>query len=84
MRAFLMERKLIIEKNIPFPMSVSSRYPFRDMEIGDSFFVATNSENDCKKIYRAIQAAKDKAQKTLNREFRTRKTESGYRTWRVL
>ena len=66
-----------IDKNIPVPPArLSHRYPWLEMEIGDSFFTANLSHGNM-----GTQAAR--AGKRHNREFVTRKVDGGIRVWRV-
>lgn len=67
-----------IEKNalVPPPSGRPRRYPFGDMEVGDSFWFAAA-------IY--LQAAPAAAYygKRNNKKFSVRKDGDGYRCWRV-
>lgn len=42
----VLERPISIEKDVPCPAlygrGFNAKYPFREMEVGDSFFVATD------------------------------------------
>lgn len=62
-----------IEKNILMPR----RYPFEDMEVGDSFLLPP----DAKRI--TVQVAALRIRKKTGRVFAIRKTSEGYRCWRV-
>ena len=71
-----------IEPSIPYPGRPgrkASRYPWRDMEIGDSFFVS-DEETTQRRIgsapaYFSIRNPEYK--------FSVRKVEGGYRVWRI-
>lgn len=66
-----------IEKGIPLPERANStnRFPFKDMEIGDSF------ETD----FTSIIPYASRAGKTLNMRFIVRKQDNGkWRVWRSL
>jgi len=69
----------LIEKNVPLPPSshASEKYPFRTMEIGDSFFWPGSTQQRVSSY--ASNASKD------GRKFVTRadKTAGGVRCWRV-
>ena len=69
-----------IEKGIPAPEKYGvgrpSRYPFADMEVGDSFFVPDAPAN-------RLACAATWATKRYNRRFITRVVEHGVRVWRV-
>lgn len=66
-----------IEKNIPVPdWRVRARYPFKDMQVGDSFLIP---QGDRKKVYPAASAAGARHGK----KFAVRKVDDGVRVWRV-
>ena len=66
-----------IEKNIPTPHKVgNAKYPFPDMEIGDSFSVARDMEL-------RIRAASRLWGKHHDAKFITRKNGDGFRVWRT-
>lgn len=68
-----------IEKNIPIPPSKGpSKYPFKDLEIGDSFKVY-DEENGSRKIqmYACVMGRR------LDKKFVTRKNNGFVRIWRV-
>lgn len=71
-----MSTKVRIDKNIPIPRS-RGKYPFREMEVGDSFLCPKGSE---KTIYSAAGQATTRIK---GRRFIVRKTEDGFRVWRV-
>lgn len=69
-----------IEKNIPLPEDAgrgrAAKYPWRLMEIGDSFLFPSGME---------LQPARNiscAAAKRLGRQFVVRKTDGGLRCWR--
>ena len=70
-----------IEKNIPIPIKVFE-FPFRDMEVGDSFFVPHNQESDLirGRLNRAIQAFR---KNNKGHKFTLRSIDDGFRIWRV-
>ncbi len=69
-----------IEKNVPLASRRrnDAKYPFRDMRIGDSFFVP---HTDIRAIPRVRSAASEWARR-MGWEFTTRKVEGGLRIWR--
>ena len=71
-----MSTKVRIDKNIPIP-AAKSKYPFREMEVGDSFLCPKESG---KNIYSAAGQANARIK---GRRFIVRKTDDGYRVWRV-
>jgi hypothetical protein len=66
-----------IDKNIPTPIQRYCKYPFKDMEVGDSFFVDSKSNN-------MLSVAKYFAkQRKLDWVFTVRKENGGTRIWRI-
>lgn len=66
-----------IEKNIPIPAEYqrASKYPWRTMEIGDSFYVEVKG---------GIGGRVSTANKVYApRKFISRGEEAGYRVWRI-
>ena len=64
---------ITIDKNVPFPgRALRSTYPFKDMKVGDSFFVP-----DRQTIF--VRSA----EKGLGFTFRARRVDGGVRVWRV-
>ena len=67
--------KVDLEKNIPLPRP-RQKYPYRDMNVGDSFFVENASmQNICNQNYRTG--------KKFNMSFIARAEGNGIRVWRV-
>lgn len=66
-----------IEKNIPISEHGNRKYPFREMEVGDSFFVP-----DCKpsKINGPAQGF---MRRNPEVKFTIRREGTGYRCWRI-
>jgi hypothetical protein len=63
-----------IEKGVPMP--ARNKYPFAEMAVGDSFFVAGRSATEiCGNI--------SNARKKLGFKFTTRTVEGGVRVWRA-
>jgi hypothetical protein len=81
----------VIEKDIAIPESTrpsarSSKYPLRDMEVGDSFFIPNvSTEEELKKARGAIaSAAKTAKCKTTTRPMADEKTGVlGLRVWKA-
>jgi hypothetical protein len=74
-----MTSKFKIEKAIPVPAIDRKQrtiYPFREMEVGDSFFV---KDGDVKRIGGSARQSGHHH----NRKYATRKVEGGVRVWRV-
>lgn len=66
---------LDVEKDVPVP-EARKRYPYREMEVGDSFFVEGGGiQNVCNQNYRMG--------KKLGMSFIARKEAEGVRVWRT-
>ena len=64
-----------LDKDVPLP-EARKRYPYKEMEVGDSFFVEGGGiQNICNQNYRTG--------KKLGRSFIARKEDNGVRVWRV-
>jgi hypothetical protein len=64
--------KIGIEKGVPVPHGHrTTKYPWPEMEIGDSFFAPTKSPNPTN------------AQKRYGYKFTCRTVDGGYRVWRI-
>lgn len=72
-----------IQKNIPAPHEGTkfSRYPFKTMEIGDSFFVPDKDLTSMGSLYSATAQYK----RRNNVTFKVKKfpLEQGFRVWRI-
>ena len=71
-----------IEKEIPIPKKIGgngrlSKYPYKDMDIGDSFFVEKQGVRG-----KAVQSGYHFARKH-GKKFTARPVEGGVRIWRV-
>ena len=64
-----------VQKDVPVP-EARKRYPYKEMEVGDSFFVEDGGiQNVCNQNYRMG--------KKLGMSFIARKEGTGVRVWRV-
>ena len=77
-----------IEKNVPLcrPSSKSNKYPFDQMEVGDSFFAPHPDDKKARQnalARNAGQYRKPPKHVTVQRHFVTRTVEGGARIWRV-
>lgn len=63
-----------IEKDIPVPMIWGRKYPFNQMEIGDSFFIEIKTPHS---FSQSTKPLRDKGW-----GFTTRKENGGVRIWR--
>lgn len=71
-------REFPTEKDVPIPQISHKdvKYPWRVLEIGDSFFIENGKMS-------SIAGSKDWAQKQLRRKFTARTVEGGIRVWRI-
>jgi hypothetical protein len=66
-----------IEKGVPLPRAHrSSKYPWRQMEVGDSFFAAGVLRSSLRQQAYAVG-------RKIGRKFAVRQVEGGTRVWRV-
>lgn len=77
-----------VDKDVPIPESRGRRwgtsiYPFRDMEVGDSFFVPTESGQEVVMGKRIASAGTNRALRKDGIFFTVRKVEGGVRCWRA-
>lgn len=78
--------KITLESGIPVPDSPYNRYPFRGMQIGDSFFVFTRPGQTVAQLRRAVYAAtRVPIRRMFQFEVRADLTcgRPGVRCWRV-
>jgi hypothetical protein len=79
-----MSEQILIEKSVPIPLragSHASKYPFKGMEIGDSFFVACSFEESGK--VRSSMSIFSKRNKNLKFTSSFQKSPEGIRVWRI-
>lgn len=77
-----------IEKNIPLPPAETLKakqnsYPFKYMEVGDSFLVDTNYSRIRMQKYSNAARGWAKALTSGKWKFAIRKTDDGIRIWRI-
>jgi len=78
-----------IEKNVPIPArrggGPPNKYPWRDMEVGDSFFVPANgkSRNALMRALTSSTQSKSLARDGLKFTARTDAEANGVRVWRI-
>lgn len=72
-----------IEKNIPVPTThYNIKYPFDDMEIGDSFIV--NTERERRHVMCAWNGWIERSVNGKNKKFTSRRVgDNEYRIWRI-
>lgn len=71
-----------LEKSVPIPDSIPSKnekYPLRDMEVGDSFFVPQTGADKVKSLRNSMSARARK----LNYKIVSLADETGVRFWRT-
>lgn len=74
-----------IEKGLPVPKTATrtAKYPFKEMVLGDSFFV--KDEVDAKRMQQRVAAAACMfVRKNPGYKFKTQASPEGVRLWRVL
>lgn len=71
-----------VEKGVPTPVGRTG-YPFASMEVGDSFRVEAESDDDKRKAATSIGASARNFCKKHKAKFTTRRTEDGVRCWRT-
>lgn len=74
-----------IEKGIDYPENWCARkYPFAEMEIGDSFLVPIEEiKNRSAEYVRNSILGSARQKRMPGKKFRTRKLEEGIRVWRI-
>lgn len=75
--------KIQIEKGVPIPGNVTrkTKYPFREMKVGESFFI--NDKIDPERTRKKIAAAASMFSRDKEYKFKTQVFEGGVRTWRI-
>lgn len=74
-----------IEKGIPIPPPTSQgnvKYPWREMEVGDSFFVSAKTPKDCSRMQSGFGASW-KRFKPMKFTSRIENEGAGVRVWRI-
>jgi hypothetical protein len=72
----------VIEKNIPVTSGkMLAKYPFNDLEIGDSFLIPS-SDDDVRDRRRASAAVQRQTHVIKRGKYVTRRVEGGIRIWR--
>ena len=77
--------------DVPQPKGKRTIYPFKAMEIGESFVVSISTDLDTDalrtkaltELQRKMSAISTMAGKRLAMKFQTRKIETGIRIWRI-
>lgn len=74
--------KFVIEKNVPMPYAgngAPTKYPWADMEIGDSFFVPDVPKTF--NIYKCVVQFNERHKKSI--VVKQRRESNGVRVWRI-
>ena len=69
-------QELQIDKNVPIVMSKRMTYPYKEMDVGDSFFVPNGK-------MQTLSNANWRMGKKLGARFTARQVDGGVRVWRV-
>lgn len=73
-----------VEKGISVPPSVTaSRYPFKTMNVGDSFFVEVEADKTMKAQSRISTASRAYSAKNGGGKFTVRQVTGGLRVWKT-
>jgi hypothetical protein len=64
-----------VDKNIPLPTNVSSKYPFKEMKVGDSFLITGKTSSQVSYL---MNEAKKHGYKCISRTI-----DGGCRVWRI-
>jgi hypothetical protein len=79
--------KYPIEKGIKIPKINAKRlykYPFRDMELNDSFFISCEeTDSKMQELKRRVSSSITSASTRLSRKFILREVDNGVRVWRI-
>ena len=74
-----------IEKKIKIPVPMCKEYPFHDMEIGDSFFIALSEKDTVNKLQIKLCARANYYVSRHNKtaKFTSRCVKNGVRIWKI-
>lgn len=70
-----------IEKGVPLPPR-KSKYPFAEMEPGDSFFAKPNEGQSLKQLHNSIMGCA-RLRLFPGKKFTSRQMDGGVRVWRI-
>ena len=72
-----------IEKNVPLPPArACTKYPFGDMEVGDSFLVAC-TDDQRRAVLTRVGVAANSHRRRHGRRYSSRTVSGGIRVWRI-
>lgn len=72
---------IAIEKGLEIPPLTTKKYPWGEMDIGDSFFVPMGENEE--KTKNMIRCAAGAFGRRKNMKFSVRKMDGGFRVWRI-
>ena len=70
-----------VEDGIPVPAKIRSKYPIKQLELGQSFMIPSSELSPTQ--ISSIRQATTKFAKETGRKFTVRKTDGGLRVWRI-
>jgi hypothetical protein len=76
--------KIVIQKNIPMEATreSKSKYPFHEMEVGDSFFIKCDAETMISRRSTVLSSSVYYG-KSSGKKFKSRTYSDGFRIWRI-
>jgi hypothetical protein len=76
--------KILVQKNIPLESTreTKSKYPFHEMEVGDSFFIKCDKETMTSKRSTVLSSSVYYG-KSSGKKFKSRSYPDGFRIWRI-
>lgn len=75
---------IVIEKNIPVPTGrLHGKYPFDDLEVGDSFLVPSSGNGEIQDRRKASSAVHRQTFVLKRGKYITRRVDGGIRIWRT-
>jgi hypothetical protein len=74
-----------IEKGVPIPERRGNwtKYPWGNMEVGDSFFVKRSGKTTLKLLQNNLSTLSRRVGKSIGVKFKTSQEEKGVRVWRI-
>ena len=71
-----MDEEIKIDNDVPMPSNYNSKYPWKQMKVGSSFFVAARKIS-------SINQARMNAEAATGFKFTCRTVDGGTRVWRI-
>ncbi len=72
-----------IEKDIPIPLRLREQMPLDEMEVGDSFFVATPEDKTQTQLRNQVGSTVTPYATRTGKHFTIRNVDGGVRVWRI-